>query len=132
MYVRKTEREAGDNSQLLRFPHLQLPNCPYRQDDDKKVSDDVRHDDALQDQDLVHAVADSHHCPLLRDRVAEKDEDESEGQSPDNDNAGNDIDYLAELQRERPVVKPKLAEFQTRQCPKVDQREGESHFQDVL
>lgn len=55
-----------------------MPNSPDGQDDDKKIGHDVCHDDALQNQNLVHAMTDAVNCPLLLDWIAEEDEYEGE------------------------------------------------------
>lgn len=81
-YSRQTKSEAGQNGELLRLAHLQLPDGSDRENEDVEIRDDVRHDQRLEDQDLIHTFADSLQRPLLLDRVAEEDEDEGEDDSP--------------------------------------------------
>lgn len=102
-----------------------MPNRIYWQSDDEKIGHDVGHDDALQDQDLVHAVTDTFQRPLLLDRVAKEDEDKCEDQSPTDDDRHDAVNPPLELDGERPQVEKKLAHLQACQRPEVYQREGE-------
>lgn len=101
---RETDTEAGEDGELLGLVHLELPDDWDGQDDDHQVRDDVGHNDALENEDLVHAVTDAVNGPLLFHRVAEEDEDQGEDKPPHRDNRAEGEDPDLELAPDRPVV----------------------------
>lgn len=68
--------------------------------------------------------------PLLRDGIAEEDEDEVEDHSPDHNNSASAVHPAAQLVGEHSHVQRKLAHLEGCQTPDIDQgeREGNLHY----
>lgn len=95
--LRSAESETGDDGQFLCPSHLQHPNRPDRKGENENVRQNVGHNERFQDKDLVHATPYAIQGPLLLNRRAEEDEDESEDQRPGDDNSVSRVDPILEL-----------------------------------
>jgi hypothetical protein len=75
-------------------------------------------------------VAHTFDRPLLRDGVAEEDEEEIEHQSPDHNDSASAVHPHSELGGEHSHVQRELAHLEGCQTPDVDQREREGNLHD--
>lgn len=130
--LRCAESKTRYDRQLLSLSHVQLPDTPDGKDKDEKIRQDVGHDERLEDQDLIHAVSDTHERPLLLDRIAQKDENEGEDDCPGDDNSGAGENPKAEVSGEHPPVEVQLTQFEAGQSPEIDQGEGKGHLSGQL
>jgi hypothetical protein len=126
--LRCAERKAGNNGQLFRLAHLQLPNGSDRKGEDEQVRQDIGHDDTLEDKQLVHAMSYALQGPLLLNRIAQEDEDKSEHETPDDDDCDASDNPIFDVDREDSHVEEQLTEFKRNQSPEIDQCECECHL----
>lgn len=75
-------------------------------------------------------MSDGLDCPLLQDRVAEKDSEAIEREGPDHDKSADTVHPDPQLVGEDAHVQSKLAHLQGCEAPDVDQCEREGEPQD--
>lgn len=123
--LRCAQGKAGDDGELLGFAHLELPHGSDRKGEDEYIRYHVRHDERLEDEDLVHATSNTFQRPLLLDRVAKENEDKREDETPADDDCHAREDPILDVDCEDSHVEEQLAEFERGQGPEIDQGESE-------